>query len=250
MKFFRVILRRIKEKSVKKMSKKKVNKQAQDSTFENVEQALSRTEHFIEKNQKRITTIAVIVALIVLGYWGYKKYILAPKVIEAQEYIFPAQQYFEKDSFNLALNGDGNNFGFLDIIDNYGSTPSGNLAEYYAGICYLNLGNFEEAANYLNNYNGDDLLTNVAAKGALGDAYVEMGDKLKGAEYYEKAASVFTNDFTTPLYLMKAAEVYFSEKKYDKALSIYTRIESEFPESREYRNIEKYISHTKTMMNS
>lgn len=250
MKFFRVILRRIKEKSVKKMSKKKEKKQAQDSTFENVEQALSRTEHFIEKNQKRITTIAVIVALIVLGYWGYKKYILAPKVIEAQEYIFPAQQYFERDSFNLALNGDGNNFGFLDIIDNYGSTPSGNLAEYYAGICYLNLGNFEEAAKYLNNYSGDDLLTNVAAKGALGDAYIEMGEKLKGAEYYENAAYVFTNNFTTPLYLMKAAEIYFAEKKYDKALSIYTKIESEFPESREYRNIEKYISRAKTMMNS
>ncbi|PLX22886.1 MAG: hypothetical protein C0599_05380 [Salinivirgaceae bacterium] len=232
------------------MSKKKVNKQAQDSTFENVEQALSRTEYFIKKNQKRITTIAVIVAIIVLGYWGYKHYIVAPKVIEAQEFIFPAQQYFEKDSFNLALNGDGNNFGFLDIIDNYGSTPSGNLAEYYAGICYLNLGNFEEAANYLNNYNGEDLYTTVAAKGALGDAYVEMGEKIKGAEYYEKAAGVFSNKFTTPLFLMKAAQVYYTEGKYDKALKIYERIEKEFPESREYRNIEKYISRTKTMMNS
>ena len=232
------------------MSKKKVNKQAQDSTFENVEQALSRTEYFIEKNQKRITTIAVIVALIVLGYWGYKKYIVAPKIIEAQQEIFPAQQYFEKDSFNLALNGDGNNYGFLDIIDNYGSTPSGILAEYYAGICYLNLGNYDEAINYLNAYSGDDLFTNVAAKGALGDAYVEKGDKIKGAEYYEKAAAVFTNDFTTPLYLMKAAEVYMSEQKFDKALKLYERIESEFPESREYRSIEKYISYAKTMMNS
>ena len=232
------------------MSKKKDNKQAHDSTFENVEQALSRTEYFIEKNQKRITTIAVIVALIVLGYWAYKKYVVSPKVMEAQEYIFPAQQYFAKDSFNLALNGDGNNFGFLDIIDNYGSTPSGNLAEYYAGICYLKLGNYEDATKYLNNYSGDDLLTSVAAKGALGDAYIEMGDKMKGAEYYEKAAAVFSNEFTTPLYLMKAAQVYFTEGNYEKALKLYQRIESDFPGSREYRTIEKYISRAKTMMNS
>src|SRR6056297_2804947 len=156
------------------MSKKKEQNQAQETTFENVEQALSRTEHFIEKNQKTITTVAVVVALLVLGYWGYQKYIMQPKTMEAQEMIFPAQQYFERDSFNLALNGDGNNYGFIDIIDEYGVTPSGNLAEYYAGICYLRLGKNEEAIDYLKNYSADDVMTSVTATGAMGDAYVQL----------------------------------------------------------------------------
>ena len=232
------------------MAKKKEHQQEQESTFENVEQALSRTEHFIEKNQKTITTVAVVVALIVLGYWGYTKYIMQPKIMEAQEMIFPAEQYFERDSFNLALNGDGNNYGFLDIIDEYGSTPSGNLAEYYAGICYLHMGNFSEAIDYLKSYSADDIMTSVTAKGAIGDAYVEMGETLEGAKNYEQAASLFTNKFTSPIYLMKAAQIYFAEGEYEKALKLYERIEKEYPESREYRSIEKYISRTKAMMNS
>jgi len=232
------------------MSKKKEQNQAQETTFENVEQALSRTEHFIEKNQKTITTVAVVVALLVLGYWGYQKYIMQPKTMEAQEMIFPAEQYFQRDSFNLALNGDGNNYGFLDIIDEYGSTPSGNLAEYYAGICYLHMGNFAEAVDYLKSYSADDIMTKVTSKGAIGDAMVEMGENLEGAKYYEEAASVFKNKFTSPIYLMKAAQVYYTEGQYEKALELYERIEKNFPESREYRSIEKYISRTKAMMNS
>ncbi len=231
------------------MSKKKENKnQAQESTLENVEQALSRTEYFIEKNQKIITTIAVVAAVLVLGYLGYKKYIMQPMVKEAQEMIFPAQQYFERDSFNLALNGDGNNYGFIDIIDEYGATPSGNLAEYYAGICYLRLGKNEEAIDYLNDYSADDVMTSVTATGAMGDAYVQLGENSKGADYYIKAANLYVNKFTTPIYLMKAAQVYYSEGNYDKALELYKRIEKEFPDSREYREVEKYIARTEAKM--
>ncbi len=225
------------------MSKKKENKnQAQESTFENVEQALSRTEYFIEKNQKIITTIAVVAAVLVLGYLGYKKYIMQPMVKEAQEMIFPAQQYFERDSFNLALNGDGNNYGFIDIIDEYGATPSANLAEYYAGICYLRLGKSEDAIDYLKDYSANDVMTRVTAKGAIGDAYIQMGEKSKGADYYIEAANLYVNKFTTPIYLMKAAQVYYAEGNYEKALELYKRIETNFPDSREYRNIEKYIA--------
>ncbi|MFO7863823.1 MAG: tetratricopeptide repeat protein [Salinivirgaceae bacterium] len=231
------------------MSKKKEQKnQSQESTFENVEHALTSTEYFIEKNQRVITTAAIVITVIVLGYFGYQKYIMQPMVQEAQEMIFPAQQYFERDSFNLAINGDGNNFGFLDIIDEYGRTPSGNLAQYYAGVSYLRLGDYKKAIDYLDSYSADDIMTNVAATGAIGDSYVQLGEHEKGAKKYVEAANINSNKFTSPLYLMKAAQVYYAEKKYDKALELYKKIESDYPESTEYRQIEKYISRAQAML--
>lgn len=241
-------MRRINRKLVTKMSKNKEKNQAQETTFENVEQALSRTEYFIEKNQKIITTIAVVAAVLVLAFLGYRKYIVQPKVKEAQEMIFPAQQYFERDSFNLALNGDGNNLGFLDIIDEYSITPSGNLANYYAGISYLNLGQYEKAIDYLKSYSADDIMTSIMAKGAIGDAYIQMGNIEKGISAYLEAANFNINNFTTPLFIMKAAQMYFTEGQFAKALELYKRIEKEFTESNEYRSIEKYISRAEALL--
>lgn len=230
------------------MSKNRKKDQAQETTFENVEQALSRTEYFIEKNQKIITTITVVVAILVLAFLGYKKYIVQPKVKEAQEVIFPAQQYFERDSFNLALNGDGNNLGFLDIIDDYSITPSGNIAKYYAGVCYLNLGQYQKAIEFLKSYSAEDIMTSIMAKGAMGDAYIELGNINKGIDAYMKAANFNINNFTTPLFIMKAAQTHFAEGDYSKALELYKRIEKEFTESNEYRSIEKYISRAEAML--
>lgn len=230
------------------MSKKKERNQAQETTFENVEQALSRTEYFIEKNQKIITTIAVVIAVLVLGFLGYKKYVMQPLVKEAQEMIFPAQQYFERDSFNLALNGDGNYFGFIDIINDYSHTPSGNLAKYYAGISYLNLGQYEKAIDFLDSYSADDIMTSIMSKGAIGDANIQLGNIQKGIDAYVAAADYNKNNFTTPLFLMKAAQTHFAEGNYAKALELYKRIEKDFTESNEYRQIEKYISRAEAML--
>lgn len=225
------------------MSKKKEKQnQSQESTFENVEQALSRTERFVEKNQKIITTIAVVAAVVVLGYYGYQKYIYNPKVLEAQEQTFPAEQYFKVDSFRLALNGDGNALGFIDIIDEYGSTPSGNIAKYYAGICNLHIGNYSEAIDYLKSYSSEDIMISITATGAIGDAYVQSNELEKGAGYYVDAADMFPNKFTTPVYLMKAAQVYYKLENIQKALELYKRIKTEFPDSRESRSIDKYIA--------
>ena len=115
----------------------------QEDNLEVVEHALSSTEHFIEKNQKNITIALIVIVAVVGIFLGYKRFIVSPKEKDAKNEIFAAEQYFEKDSFNLALNGDGNNLGFLDVIDKYKSTKPGKLARYYAGISYLKLGKFQ-----------------------------------------------------------------------------------------------------------
>jgi tetratricopeptide (TPR) repeat protein len=153
-----------------------------------------------------------------------------------------AQKYFEQDSLQLALNGDGPNLGFLDIADEYSSTKAGNLANYYAGVCYLNLGQFENAITYLDQFSGDDEIISVVAKGAIGDAFLELNQPEEALEYYSKAAGMNDNDFVIPIYLMKAAQTAEILGDYNKALSFYKRIKSDFPESREASDIDKQIA--------
>lgn len=224
------------------MSKEKKH----DDQFEHIEDALTRGEQFVEKNQKTLIN-AVIVILVVIGaFLGYNKFIKNPKITEASNQMFGAQNYFEKDSFNLALNGDGNISGFLEIADNYGSTPSGNLAKYYSGLCYLYLGDYNQAITYLQKFSTDDLLLSNMALANIGDAYMQLKDYAKAADYYTKASSSKLNDFSTPMFLMKNALAYEKANNYSSALKVYERIEKEFPNSPEARNIEKYITRVKT----
>lgn len=221
------------------MSKKKVNDQDQ---FEAVENALSKTEHYIEENQKSLTIIVMAIIIIVGGYLGYKRFVMSPKEKEAQSQMWMAEQYFARDSFNLALNGDGNYLGFLDIIEEYGITKSANLANYYAGISYLHLGEFETAIEYLKQFESDDKMVAPVAYGAIGDAYVELEDLDEALIFYKKAVNSSENEFTTPIYLMKVGFVHEQNGDYDKALEAYKRIEKEFPNTAEGRQIEKYIA--------
>ncbi len=164
--------------------------------------------------------------------------------------MFVAEQYFDKDSFNLALQGDGSNLGFLDIIDEYGITKSANLAHYYAGISYLHLGKFENAIEYLKKFDVDDKLVSSVALGAIGDAYVELGQLDEGTDFYIKAADNNKNDFTSAIYLMKAGLVYEKQENYNKALEVYQKIKRDFPQSDEARDIGKYITEVKIKLNS
>jgi len=217
-------------------------KSKQDENLEVVEHALSSTEHFIEHNQKNIT-IGLIVIVVLAGiFLGYKRFIVTPKEKDAKNEIFAAEQYFEKDSFNLALYGDGNNLGFLDIIDQYKTTKPGKLSRYYAGISYLKLGKYQEAIDQLKKFSIKDQLINPLAQGAIGDAYVELGNDKEGISYYLKAARTNTNSFTTPIFLMKAAELLEAEKDYKQAVELYQEIQKKYPESSEGRKIEKYIA--------
>ena len=207
-----------------------------------VEEAFSKTEQFIEKNQKIILIIVGAIVLVVLGYFGFKRIYLAPREKEAQSQMFMAEKYFEMDSITKALKGDGNYLGFLDIIDQYKFTKSANLSHYYAGICYLKKGEFQNAIDQLNKFGASDELVGPMAIGAMGDAYMELNNTDKAIEYYLKAADKRKNDLTSPMFLMKAGMAYEIEGKNDLALKTYTRIKTEFARTNEGREVDKYIA--------
>jgi len=213
-----------------------------------VEQTLNKTELFIQNNQKTLSLIAVAILAFVAGYFAYERYVKLPNEREAQAQMFMAERYFEKDSFNLALNGDGNNYGFLQIVDNYSSTRSGNLAKYYIGVSYLHMGQFEQALESLKDFEANDEMVYPIAKGDIGDAYMELGNKEDAIKYYLKAVDASTNNFTTPIYLMKAARVYEDIGNNEKALELYKKIDTDFHNSTEANSIEKYITRVKAKL--
>lgn len=227
------------------MAKKKIQ---QADNLQELESALTRTEQFIEDNQKIISYVVGGIILVVAAYLGFNKFYLQPKEKDAQSQMFMAENYFEKDSFNLALNGDGNYLGFLDIIDNYGITKSSNLAKYYSGICYLHLGQYEDAIDYLSDFSTDDIILKPIAEGAIGDAYMELGDQDKALSQYKKSISSNANKFTTPIYMLKAAKLLESNEELGDALKLYKQIKSDYPESTEARNIDKYIARVEVKM--
>jgi len=212
-----------------------------------VENALSKSEQFLEKNKNLLFYILLGIIVVVAGIFAYHKFIKMPKELEAQSKIFTAEHYFEIDSLNLALNGDGTNPGFLEIIDDYGSTKQGNLARYYAGICYLKKGEYQNAIDNLESFDSEDHIVGPMAIGAIGDAYMELGQTDKAIEYYQKAYEKDNNDFTSPMFLLKVGWAYESLNQWDKAIEVYTKIQKEHFKSYEARDIEKYIAYAKGM---
>jgi tetratricopeptide (TPR) repeat protein len=225
----------------------KNKKDVNPPTISSVEETLSRTEHYLEENYKTLLIGLGVIVLLVGLFWLGKLY-LNKRNNEAQSQMFQAEKYLEKDSLKLALNGDGNYLGFLDIAKDYKFTNSGNLAKYSAGICYLHLGNYKEAIDYLDKYSKKDKVIGSMALGATGDAYVELGDLDKGVSKYVEAADFAKNSFNTPLFLMKAGEIYELKGKYSDALKLYERIENEYPESTEGTTIDKYIARVKLLI--
>jgi tetratricopeptide (TPR) repeat protein len=225
----------------------KNKKEVEPTTIANVEQTLTKTEHFLEQNYKTLLTVLGVLVVLVGVTWLGKLY-LNNRNEEAQSQMYQAERYLEMDSLNLALNGDGNYLGFLDIANDYKFTTAGNLARYSAAICYLHLGEYQDAIDYLGKYSKKDKVIGSLAIGATGDAYVELGDTEKGISKYLEAAEFGENSFSTPLFLMKAAEIYELENKYSEALKLYERIEKEYPESTEGTSIEKYIARVKVLV--
>lgn len=221
------------------MSKKQ--KETTTDSFENVEHALSTTEQFIEDNQSMLSIIALALMIIVGGYWGLKKLYFLPLEKEAENSIYAAQNYFEKDSFNLALHGDGNNLGFLDILDEYSSTKPGELANYYTGICYLNLGDYDQAIEYLSSFSTDDELVSATANGALGDANLELGNKEKAVKYYKEASEV-DNEVIAPTFLIKLGLLYEDMGNKEEAVKAYSKLKHDYKKSSEARQVDKYIT--------
>lgn len=214
--------------------------------IQNVEETLTRTEQFLEDNYKPLL-YALGVVVVLIGLIWLVKFMGERRNKEAQVEMWRAEQYFAQDSFRLALNGSGNDLGFLDVIDSYGGTKAGKLCHFYAGACYLYLGEYQNAIDHLKKYNIKDEVIAHEAVAMTGDAYVELGQTDKGIEYYLEAADMASEAFHTPIYLMKAGELYEDKGSYDKALEVYNRIKDEYPESNEGRMIEKYIARVKTL---
>ncbi len=212
-----------------------------------VQVVYSKTEQFIEKNKKIISIVTLAIIVVVGGYFGYKKLIIAPMEFEAQSQMFMAEKYFEQDSLQKAINGDGLNYGFVDIIDEFGGTKAANLAHYYLGICYRNTGEYELAIEELNSFSSDDIMISAVALGAIGDSYMELNDIDKAISYYEKAAAQNSNNLTSPIYLFKAGLAYEDKQDFTAAEKTYKAIKTDYPDSRESQTIDKYIARVEAL---
>jgi tetratricopeptide (TPR) repeat protein len=215
--------------------------------LKNVEVTLTKTEQYLEENYKTLLVILGVIVLLVGIFWLIRLY-QNKKNTEAQSQMYQAEKWMEMDSVKLALNGDGNYLGFLDIANNYKMTRAGNLAKYCAGICYLHLGQYQDAIDYLNKYSKKDKVIASLAIGGIGDAYIELGDIEKGVQKYIEAANYAKNSFNTPVFLMKAAQIYETQQKYADALKEYEKIKEEYPESTEGASIDKYIARVKLLI--
>lgn len=206
---------------------------------------LEGAEHWVEKHPKTIFGIAGVLLLVVGGYFGFNYY-KSSQDAEAQREMFQAVYYFEADSLTLALNGDGNNLGFIDIIEEYKFSDAANLAHFYAGVSYLKQGNFDAAILYLEDFSSNDLLVQARAYSLIGDAYMEKQNFEDAVTYYNKAANYKPNKYYSPAYLMKAALAYEKLNQNDKAKEAYSKIITEFWDSAEYQNAVKLKARLET----
>jgi len=226
------------------MAKKEESKDLLENS-EAIQEKIVGVEHWIESNPKIIIGVVAALVLAVGGYFGWKYYIDNQEE-QAQKEMFQAVHYFEADSLDLAFNGDGNNLGFKQIIDDYGLTPAGNLANFYAGVIFLKQGKFEQAISYLNSFSANDMLVQARAYSLIGDAYMEQKNYESASTYYNKASDYNPNKQFTPTYLMKAALAYEKLNQNDKAKEVYQKIIDTYFESSEVQNAKKYKARLET----
>lgn len=220
------------------MSKKEEKRDLLESP-EVIKSKLEGFEHWMEANPKIVFGLLGAIVLVIGGYFGYNYYMSSQDDL-AQKDMFQAIRYFEADSLNLALNGDGNNLGFLQVIDDYGMTSAGKLANFYVGVIYMKQGKFQPAILYLEDYDSKDLLVQARAYSLIGDAYMELKNYESAVDFYNKAANYKPNKFFSPAYLMKAALAYEKLNQNDKAKELYQKIIDQYWDSNEYQDARKY----------
>lgn len=217
--------------------------------FSTLDETASKTEDWVAKNQKIIIGLVAGVALITVGYLAYQKFIATPKQDEAANEMFVAQQNFQKatdgvasDSlYALSLNGSEGKFGFVKIAAEYSGTDAGNLANYYAGIAYLNTGKYTEAIDYLGKFSSEDVVLSALAKGAIGDAYAQKNQPKEALENYLKAVEASKNDFTTPRFLLKAGKTALALGNKEDALKYFTDVKDNYDTTPESASVDVLI---------
>lgn len=209
--------------------------------------AQTQGENFFEKNSKMVVVAIVVIFALAAAIFGYKKVIVEPRMNKAQEMLFEAQYQFESQNadFALALNGNENIPGFAQVVEQYGNTPAGNLARMYAAACSLRLGEFDQAQSYINSFKNvkgvPGEIINAMAAGIKGEIAVEKGDNAGAAKLFEQAAKVSENDFTTPMYLRKAALAYSAMGDAAKAEELLKVINEQYPASYDAREAIKLV---------
>ncbi len=245
-----------------KTKKEKQDKIEEESTtaevFNTLDEGASKTEAFVSKYQNIIVGFIVLVIVVVLGFLGYNKFIIQPQQEEASNELSQSQIYFDlaleadettqRDSlFTLAINGAQGKFGFVDIANEYSNTKAGDLANYYAGISYLNIGEYQKAIEYLESFSADDEMISTFALGAIGDAFLQLEQDEDALEYYEKAAKNRDNDYTTPKYYFKAALTAIRLKNADKAVQYLELVKDQYPSSEESKKLDPYLGKAMAM---
>ena len=214
-------------------------KEIKNENAEAVVEAVSKTEKFFEENGKLLLSICAAFVVVCAGIFCWYKFAYQPKVEEAQGQMAVAEQNFRAGNFEVALNGDGNALGFVQILEDYG-TKAGKSVYFYAGVCELQNGNWEQAISYLEKYSSKDAILAARATACIGDAYVGLENYSKALGYFEKAAAAADNMYAAT-YLLKAGLTAEKLGDAQKAVSFYKTIREEYPQSMEGYDIDKYI---------
>ena len=214
-----------------------------DDTLVDVVEVRDQGVDFFERNRNAIVYGALILAALVAGYFIYQTFVKAPAEQEAQAYLQEAQAAFERDSFAIALEEPAPGaYGFLDIIDEYGSTEAGNLARYYAAVSYLNLGRYEAAREFATAFDADGELLPAMKAGVLGDVESELGNMNAALGNYEEAVELSGKNYVTAgYYLNKLGQLYQHEGRTDEALTAFRRLKQEYGQSPLAAEAEKFI---------
>ena len=222
--------------------KRTMTNESKNQPILDIEGAFGKTESYIENNRKSLLIIVGGIVLLAGIYFGWSKFYLEPRSQEAAAKMYKAEMYFAKDSFQLAINGNGEDTaGFISIVEDYGMTASGNLAKYYLGISYLRTGQYDKSIEALESFSSNDQFLSSMAFGLIGDAHMEKGEVEEAIEYYKKAAKENANKFSSPIYLKKVGLAYEDKGQKEDALKAYEQIKTDFPESQEATQIDKFI---------
>jgi TolA-binding protein len=203
---------------------------------------VQRGRQAYRQNSKMLNILGVVVIAVIGGYLGYKQFVQKPNIEKSENAVFHAQQWYDMDSLNYALKGDGQNPGFEKIIDKYSGTPAANLSHYYAGTIYLRQGNFAKAVENLKKFDGEGSLVQFRAWGALGDALMEQNKASEAIDFYKKAASGKGDQLFAPTYLFRAALASEKAGKTEEAKKLYREVKEKYPYAPEARDMDKYLA--------